>query len=378
MNTTMQRLLKTSLAACAVALAGQSFAQVTFYQGENFQGPTFTTEREVRDLQRFGYNDRASSVVVKGNSWEVCDNVNFSGRCVIMRPGNYPSLNGTGLNDRVSSVRSLDGNARVDEGRYAPVPVPAPAGAQVVFYEGENFQGRSFTAQTQIDDFTRYGFNDMAASAVVLGDRWEACENVRFGGRCVVMRPGRYPSLQAMGMSNRVSSVRAVNYDANVNDDRYAPLPAAVYDNRRRNEERLYEVNVTSVRAVVGPAEQRCWMERQPVAQTPAGNPNVGGAIVGALIGGILGHQVGGGVGKDLATAGGAVAGGLVGSNVGRNNAGQAVAAQDVQRCTTQPSQAQPAYWDVTYTFRGQEHRVQMTAAPGPTITVNGQGEPRA
>lgn len=374
----MHTLLKTSLAVCAVVLTGHSFAQVTFYQNDNFQGPTFTTERPVPDLQRFGFNDRASSVVVKGNSWEVCDNVNFGGRCVIMRPGNYPNLNGTGLNDRVSSVRAVDRNARIDDGRYAPVPVPAPAGAQVVFYEGENFQGRSFTAQNQIDDFTRYGFNDMATSAVVLGDRWEACENVRFGGRCVVMRPGRYPSLQAMGMSNRVSSVRAVTYDANVSDDRYAPLPAAVYDNRRRNEERLYEVNVTSVRAVVGQAEQRCWMERQPVAQAPAGNANVGGAIVGALIGGILGHQVGGGVGKDLATAGGAVAGGVVGSNVGRNIAGQPVAAQDVQRCATQPSQAQPAYWDVTYNFRGQEHRVQMTSAPGPTITVNGQGEPRA
>ena len=374
----MYALLKTSLVACAVALAGQSFAQVTFYQNENYQGSTFTTEREVRNLQRFGFNDRASSVVVKGDNWEVCDDAEFRGRCVIMRPGNYPNLSGTGLNDRVSSVRTADRNARMDENQYAPVAAPIPAGAQVVFFEGENFQGRSFTAQNQIDDFTRYGFNDMAASAVVLGDRWEACENIRFGGRCVVMRPGQYPSLQAMGMSNRVSSVRAVNYDANVSDNRYAPLPAAVYDNRRRSDERLYEVNVTSVRAVVGPAEQRCWMERQPVAQTSAGNPNVGGAIVGALIGGILGHQVGGGVGKDLATAGGAVAGGLVGSNVGRNNSGQAAAGQDVQRCATESSQAQPAYWDVTYNFRGQEHRVQMTSAPGSTITVNGQGEPRA
>lgn len=373
----MHTLLKTSLAACAMAFAGQSFAQVTFYQNENFQGSTFTAEQQVNDLQRFGFNDRASSVVVKGGSWEVCENINFSGRCVIMRPGNYPSLSSTGLNYRVSSVRAADGNSRIDDSRNASVPAPANAATQVVFYEGENFQGRSFTAQSQIDDFTRYGFNDVASSAVVLGDRWEACENVRFGGRCVVMRPGRYPSLLAMGMANRISSVRAVNYDANVNEDRYAPLPIAAYDNRRRNGERLYEVNVTSVRTVVGPAEQRCWMERQPVAQAPASNPNVGGAIVGALIGGILGHQVGGGVGKDLATAGGAVAGGLVGSNIGRNNTGQAMAPQDVQRCTTEPSQAQPAYWDVTYNFRGQEHRVQMTTAPGPTITINGQGEPR-
>ena len=375
----MHKLLKLSLATCAVALASQSFAQVTFYQNENFQGSTFTAEQQVNDLQRFGFNDRASSVVVKGGSWEVCENINFSGRCVIMRPGNYPSLNSTGLNYRVSSVRAADGNARMDDSRAAPVPAPAQASTQVVFYEGENFQGRSFTAQSQIDDFTRYGFNDLAASAVVLGDRWEACENVRFGGRCVVMRPGRYPSLQDMGMANRVSSVRAVNYDANVSDNRYAPLPLPVYDNRRRNEERLYEVNVSSVRAVVAESGQRCWMERQPVAQAPVtGNANVGGAILGALIGGVLGHQVGGGTGKDVATVGGVVAGGLLGSKVGQNNSGQAATGQDVQRCTTDTTQAKPAYWDVTYTFRGQEHRVQMTTAPGSTITVNGQGEPRA
>ena len=386
----MHHLLKISLATCAVALAGQSFAQVTFYQNENFQGQTFTAEQQVSDLQRFGFNSRASSVVVKGGSWEVCENANFSGRCVIMRPGNYASLNSTGINYRVSSVRSTDSNGnvssasntRVEETRTAPAAAlpqsGTQTGTQVVFYEGENFQGRSFTAQSQIDDFTRYGFNDLAASAVVLGDRWEACENVRFSGRCVVMRPGRYPSLQAMGMANRVSSVRDVSYDINVSDNRYAPLPAAVYDNRRRSDERLYEVNVTSVRAVVGPAEQRCWMERAPVAQAPANNANVGGAIVGALIGGVLGHQVGGGVGKDVATAGGAVAGGLLGARVGRNSAPQVAAAPDVQRCETQASQAQPAYWDVTYNFRGQEHRVQMTSAPGPTITVNGQGEPRA
>jgi hypothetical protein len=31
----------------------------------------------------------------------------------------------------------------------------------------------------------------------------------------------------------------------------------------------------------------------------------------------------------------------------------------------------------VTYVFRGQQHRAQLSAAPGPTIAVNGEGEPR-
>ena len=212
----------------------------------------------------------------------------------------------------------------------------------------------------------------------MLGDRWEACENTRFGGRCVVLRPGRYPSLVAMGMNGRISSVRAVSYDARVSDERYAPLPVAVYDNRRRGGERLYEVNVSSVRAVVNTPEQRCWMEPGVAAAPARGAPNIGGAIAGALIGGILGHQVGGGTGKDLATIGGLAAGAAVGANIGRNSAGQPVATPDVQRCEPQAVQTKPAYWDVTYNFRGQEHRVQMTTAPGPTITVNGQGEPRA
>ena len=65
-----------------------------------------------------------------------------------------------------------------------------------------------------------------------------------------------------------------------------------------------------------------------------------------------------------------------MGANVNRG-AGQAATTQDVKRCENVPSQARPSLWDVTYTFRGQEHRVQMTTPPGATITVNEQGEPR-
>jgi uncharacterized protein YcfJ len=96
--------------------------------------------------------------------------------------------------------------------------------------------------------------------------------------------------------------------------------------------------------------------------------------VVGALIGGVLGHQVGGGRGKDVATAGGAVAGAVIGSNAGRD--GGSSYDRDVQRCRDVSSGA-PAYWDVTYNYRGTDHRVQMSAPPGNTIAVNGNGEPR-
>src|SRR5438034_11647853 len=38
---------------------------------------------------------------------------------------------------------------------------------------------------------------------------------------------------------------------------------------------------------------------------------------------------------------------------------------------------ARPDYWDVTYNFRVIEHRAQLSAPPGRTITANGNGEPR-
>jgi len=183
--------------------------------------------------------------------------------------------------------------------------------------------------------------------------------------------------LAAMGMNDRVSSVRTVGTSARINDSRYAPMPEPVYDNHRRRGERLFQANVTSVRAVVGPAEQRCWIEHQQVGQERSGS-NVPGAVVGALVGGVIGHQIGGGTGRDIATAGGAVTGAVVGSRVGQDKGAPQARTRDVQRCADVPAQGRPAYWDVTYEFRGLEHRVQMTTQPGDTITVNRQGEPRA
>ena len=258
----------------------------------------------------------------------------------------------------------------------AGVAIATQASAQVTFYEREGFQGQSFTTETQIGNFERYGFNDRASSVVVVRHKWEVCEDARFGGRCVVLRPGQYPSLAAMGLNNRISSVRITSGDARPDDNRYPPPPPpAAYSYGRRDNERLHQANVTSVRAVVGPPEQRCWVEREQVVQE-RGNANLPGAIAGAAIGGILGHQIGNGRGQDVATVGGAVAGAAIGANVGRDGGGQ-VQTRDVQRCATTPGQARPDFWDVTYNFRGQEHRIQMTNPPGATVTVNDLGEPR-
>jgi len=268
------------------------------------------------------------------------------------------------------------------------VAFAAQASAQVTFFEDDNFQGRSFTVNDRVGNFDRRDFNDSASSAIVRGGTWEVCEDARFSGRCITLRPGNYPSFRAMGFNDRVSSVRpSESYGGNPPPTYAAPAPgyggpppAYVAQNdyrqndwRRHANERLYEAPVTSVRAVVGPPEQRCWVEQQT---TGSSNNAVPGAIAGAVIGGILGHQVGSGRGRDVATGVGALAGGAVGANVGSQYGGGAVT-QDVQRCSYSNNNAQPDYFDVTYNFRGYEHRVQTTTPPGPTILVNESGEPR-
>lgn len=247
--------------------------------------------------------------------------------------------------------------------------------AQIIFYENEGYTGRTFITEKKVGDLKNHGFNNRASSVVVLRDRWEVCENARYSGRCVVLRPGRYPSLFSMGLNDMVTSVHMINKDSRIRNDRYAPPAEPIYDNFRRNNERLYQANVTSVHAVVGPPERRCWIQREQAIQERS-DTKIPGALVGALLGGILGHQVGSGRGQDIATAGGVVAGAVIGSEVGRNSS-MKPPEQKVEKCVSGPSRAVPIYWDVIYSFRGIDHRIQTTSPPGETLTVNRRGEPR-
>lgn len=445
----MKSTIKAAITLAALAAAAHASSQVVFYEHDNFGGRNFSTDREVRNFDRFGFNDRASSVVVESGRWEVCEQARFGGRCTVLRPGRYASLSAAGLNDRISSVHPIGRDERIADNRYAPVPTP---GAQIVFYEHDNFQGASYTTTSNLESLNRVGFNDRVSSVVIDGADWQVCNDTAYRGRCVTLRPGQYPSLASMGLNDRLSSVRMIDDRPAWHDDRptyganrgYATLfqrpyfegpsvqalqPIADFrqsglNGRAQSLEvvggrwevcpnpqfggqcmllqpgryptlasmglrgpiaslraapdytvgavpprggRTYEARVTSVRAVVGTPEQRCWVDREQVER----GANVPAAIAGALLGGVLGHQVGGGTGKDVATIGGAVAGAAIGSRIGRGDE-----TREVRRCDNNlPSQARAEYWDVTYDFRGLEHRVQMTAPPGATVIVDERGE---
>lgn len=369
----MSTFLPRAFALAAALLAGHASATLTLYGRDDFRGARVSLRDAAPDFREFGFNDRASSLVVEGEPWEVCKDTMFRSRCVVLTPGHYPNLDAMGMDERLSSARPVQ---RIE---HRPVP-PAPAAqGDVVLFEHVGFHGRGFGATSSLRDFREFGFNDRVSSLVVFEGRWEACEHIDFGGRCVRLRPGRYPDLVSMGLNDTLSSLRRVRHHGGRHDDddddddgrygggHYAPAPQPVYDWRRRPSEELEQVPVESVRAVYAtPQQQRCWVEQE----RSRGDGRVAGAVIGGVIGGILGHQVG--EGRDVATVGGVVAGAVIGSQVGRH----AEAQRPVTRCADAPAE-RPDYYDVTYRYRGMQHHVQMTQPPGPTLVVNRRGEPR-
>ena len=253
---------------------------------------------------------------------------------------------------------------------------------QVAMYASAELDQAAATLR-QADDLAATGrYNDAHELAVLANQRAVAAQNVARlrseQAALVAQRTATNARIQADVTQQQATAAQLQAAEAQRQADQariLAAAPPATYDYRRRENEPLYEAPVTSVRAVVGPPQQRCWVERQ-VVDTGSSGINVPGAVVGGVVGGILGHQIGSGRGQDLATGIGAVGGAVVGANVGRDAPGT-VYTQDVQRCENVSTGAPLDYWDVTYNFRGYEHHVQTTSPPGRTILVNAQGEPR-
>jgi hypothetical protein len=103
----MKQSLKAMIGIASIAVAAQAAAQVTVYSREDFQGQSFTTDRNIRNLERAGLDRRASSIAIQSGNWQVCDDADFSGHCIVLGPGDHRSMWDTGL-DRIASLRAVD------------------------------------------------------------------------------------------------------------------------------------------------------------------------------------------------------------------------------------------------------------------------------
>ena len=269
------------LALATVVAAGHASAAITLFGHDGFHGARVTLTQPAPDFREFNFNDRASSVIVEGEAWEVCQDVGFRNRCAILVPGNYPNLAAVGLGDQLSSARPMR-QPPPPPPVIVPPPQPQPQNGDIVFFERPGFHGRDLAVNGEIDNMTQVGFNDRASSVIVFEHRWEVCEHANFGGRCMILRPGRYPDLGAMGMNDQLSSVRRIQHDARVDDNRYAPPPLPVYDWRRRPQE-IGRVGAGRVRArrlrrtadaaaVLGRADRRA--RERPHRRRAGGRPD--------------------------------------------------------------------------------------------------------
>lgn len=224
--------------------------------------------------------------------------------------------------------------------------------AQVTFYENDDYGGRRFSSNQSVANFLDHGYNDRASSIVVSSQTWEVCENTQFSGQCVLLRPGNYPSLRAMGLNDRVSSVRLMVSDARISDERQTPVPPPL-GWQGPHAGRSFRANVTSVRGILGAADQRCWVNPADVEQA-RGHLN----LPGRRHGGDNPRNNG----RD--------------DDQNRFREGSHVVARDLQRCNGVPQVRGSDYWEVTYTFRGRQHHIQTHTMPDSTIVVDRRGAP--
>jgi hypothetical protein len=225
-------LLGGTLALVATAaLAGE----ITLYEHPGFRGRTVTTTDALPNLVRAGFNDMASSVIVRDGIWEACSDAYFHGNCTTLRPGEYRRVD-LALNDRISSVRQIayePGQTIVVTPPHvvvtAPPVVVAPApqdqDARIVLSQRTRSGVKSIELTASINDLDSIGFSDRADTVTVYGGVWRLCDREGGSGACAEFGPGYYDNLG--GLDRNVRSALFVG-DARVGVRAPVAMPRVV------------------------------------------------------------------------------------------------------------------------------------------------------
>ena len=182
-------------------------ARIAFYDRENFGGRGVTVTDVVGDFNDISFNDRTRSVIVYSGTWELCHDMQFRGGCQVLPPGRYAQLP-NGLDHEVSSARPVI--AAVGQG---PVPIGSAGGVRAVLYEGPRFTGRQYVVDGNVlRNLDGTGFNDRVSSMRIERGYWLFCSDAQFAGECMTFGPGDYAQLPP-ALNNRVSSGRRISND---------------------------------------------------------------------------------------------------------------------------------------------------------------------
>jgi hypothetical protein len=80
---------------------------------------------------------------------------------------------------------------------------------ELTLFSRPDFGGHEVSLRGATPDLNQWDFNDRASSAVVRSGTWEVCEHADFGGRCMILERGEYPTLRRF--DNLISSARELD-----------------------------------------------------------------------------------------------------------------------------------------------------------------------
>ncbi|MDX2217418.1 MAG: beta/gamma crystallin-related protein [Burkholderiales bacterium] len=202
-------LFRSALLIAGMLALPAAAEQIILYERNNFSGRNITVERDMPNLDHLGFGNRASSAYVMSGTWELCTDAYYQGSCRTLTPGEHRSLGSQ--SNRVSSLRPVRdwGGGGNPGGGWG-----GSGGAEVVLYDGQNFQGQIGVLRTATPNFEHLGVNDRVASLIVRRGTWEFCTDAHYRNNCRVYGPGRYAQIWG-GQDDRYSSARPVGAGGN-------------------------------------------------------------------------------------------------------------------------------------------------------------------
>ncbi len=188
---------------------------VILYKHANFRGSSLFVEvnRNIKDLQREGWNDEISSIELVGNvRVQVFEHKNFQGASVTISSDNIDleeftrGIDGN-WNDKISSIKVSPNSRRLRKYSY-PKALSSPAAC--VFYNSSDRRGSFFEGKTGSHRSLARQWNDEISSVwIQKGYQLTLYEHDKFKGKHLTLRGehgGSVYNLSDYGFNDMVSS----------------------------------------------------------------------------------------------------------------------------------------------------------------------------
>ena len=165
---------------------------ITLYKAPNYRGQSATYDQATPRLS--GANNRAQSANVGGGEWQLCEGVNYTGRCIRLSR-NSSNLADHGMRNRVSSVRPMG---------YGPPPMPPGGRGDITLFQQKNYRGDPNNYNRARPSISQY-----ALSATVGAGTWLLCDGRNYTGRCITLNQSVW-DLTNYNIGRTIRSIRPV------------------------------------------------------------------------------------------------------------------------------------------------------------------------